>query len=214
MDKYYIFHENSEYGNPVIGYDNDEYGPYTIDELKRKQIYTETKLRKEDDDEWKNADEFPELVPIIVVEVKSENGRYFGYEKVNASLRSSANSITVIIYLVILLIPQFLARYLAVAGLDIVLSLLACSLFLCYILTRYCFLQFSASIGQKIMGMKVISGYDGKDINKTEHFTLGKMLGIAFEDIMLGGRRRIMTEEDYRKSNLKSNTLVVLLKNR
>lgn len=160
--------------------ENDEKtGPFTIEELNKKDIYKETLIWTKGLDEWTQAKNIPMLKDIIdqtPPEYKSKNQqippeppkkenlpeKYFGYKLASKWERFIASLVGGLIMLVpILLITKgdYLDGDSYISIYDVVINIL-----LALVIGGLMYPLWSGNIGHKIFGIKVISIENGEDV--------------------------------------------------
>lgn len=160
--------------------ENDEKtGPFTIEELDKKEIYKTTLIWTKGLDEWTEAKNIPMLKEIIDKtppkynstknntppknpNTSSSSSDYFGYELAARWERFIASFIESLIYLVPMLILMD-DNYLSIQ--NIIISIIAAIL-----VGGLMYPNWSGNLGHKILGLKVISkenGEDFKDVRKS-----------------------------------------------
>ena len=179
-----------------IAIDGKQYGPYTFEELKLKDIRPNTLVWTERLDNWTKAEHIPLLKDIIKVGppplppivppinastpppttppsiVEPTTDKYFGYKLARRRDRFLANLLEgLIIYIPIIVV------FILIHGFDYFnddsdyfsLQTIGESFlwaFFSAFLGAIFYPLWSANLGQKIMGLKVISVDDGKDVNR------------------------------------------------
>ncbi|MBX7044692.1 MAG: RDD family protein [Ignavibacteria bacterium] len=165
--------------------DGKKTGPFTIYQLKEKNIFAHDEVWSDEHTDWIRADEFPELRHILIEGEDTGEGPYFGYHiaSVGARLIGYLASIVcqLFVYGVFMLIGYLFAKStLSTAGIIFYLICIYGGLITSYIIVYLRYPKYCGNYGHKLMGLKVISSETGEDYNKLGQGILREVLKLIF----------------------------------
>ncbi|MBS1515085.1 MAG: RDD family protein [Bacteroidetes bacterium] len=165
--------------------DGKKTGPFTIYQLKEKNIFIHDEVWSDEHTDWIRADEFPELRHILIEGEDTGEGPYFGYHiaSVGARLIGYLASIVcqLFVYGVFMLIGYLFAKStLSTAGIIFYLICIYGGLITSYIIVYLRYPKYCGNYGHKLMGLKVISSETGEDYNKLGQGILREVLKLIF----------------------------------
>lgn len=165
-------------------------GPYTIYDLKEKNIFTYNEIWSDEHDDWIRAEEFPELRHILIEGEDMGDGPYFGYHIASRGARLIGYIASIVcqafVYGAFFLVGYLVAiSSLSTAGIIFFLICIYGGMIVSYIVIYPRYPKYCGNLGHKLMGLKVISSETGEDYNKLSQGIFREVLKLMFGYVLI-----------------------------